>query len=113
PDTNTPETRGRLAVLRAARRVDMIDHVGDWLLRARHQDLVLFRRFEGTDGVVDGDALAGIEAAVVTGVVPRQHLGIHRLGVKPLDDLHGFARLRRIDRHRLAVLRYVRPSVGP
>src|SRR5262245_8720530 len=47
PDADAPETRGRLAVLRAARCVDMVNYPGDWLLCARHQDLVLFRRFEG------------------------------------------------------------------
>src|SRR5438477_601962 len=37
PDTDAPETRCRLTVLRAPRRVDMVDHLGDRLLRTGHQ----------------------------------------------------------------------------
>src|SRR5215831_21413295 len=78
PDADTPETRCRLAVLGTARRVDVTEHLGNRLLRTGDQYLVLFRRLEGADWIVDGDAFAGVEATVVAGVVPRKHLGIHR-----------------------------------
>ena len=82
------------AALGTAGRVHMVDHLGDRLLGAGYHHLVLLRRFEGADRVVDREALAGIEAAVVAGVVPGQHLGLHRLVVEPLHELHRLAGLR-------------------
>jgi len=77
-----------LAVPGPARRVDVVDNFGDRLLRTGDQDLVLFRRLEGVDRVVDGNAFTGVEAAVVARVVPCQYLRLHRLGIEPLDEFH-------------------------
>src|SRR5262245_10738657 len=92
PDPNAPEAARRLAVLRTSWRIEMVDYLCDRGFRARDQNFVLLRRLEGADWVVDSDALTSIEAAIVAGVVPGQHLGIHRLSIEPLDELHRLAR---------------------
>ena len=74
----------------------VIDVVGDGLLVGEGGVV-------GADRVVDPGALAGEDEAVVAGVVPGQHLGLHRVLVEllvPLDDLRG---LVGVDGRRLAV----------
>ena len=113
PHPDAPEPRRRLPVHRAARRVDVIDDLRDFLLRAGNQHLVLLRRLVRADRVVDRDAFPGVQAAVVAGIVPREHFRVHRLGVETLHELHRLPRLLRVDRDPIPVLRDVRPAVGP
>src|SRR5713101_2135400 len=67
----------------------------------------------GADRVVDPGALAREQEAVVGGVVPGQHLGLHGVRVQilvPLDDLRG---LVAVDGRRLAVRLQHLAAVAP
>src|SRR5262245_22568704 len=69
----------------------VIDLVGD-----RH--LFLDRRDIRADRVVDPGTLAREEEAIVRGVVPREHLGLHRVPIELLVPLDRLGRLVAVDR---------------
>ena len=104
PDTQGGIGRRHMASGRTGGRHDVIDHLVNRAFGARQEGVIRARRVVGADRIEDHAALAGIEAHVVVAVVPRQHFLCHGVGVQRLDELVGLDRLRRIDRHGLAVL---------
>ena len=110
PDPVAARVGGEEAAGRAPRRGVVVEVVGD-------RELAGHRHRIGADRVVDPGAVPGVDAAVVAGVVPGEHVRLHGGGVELLVVLDHLRHLRRADRDRLAVgfrdLGPVRPADRP